>query len=406
MSNTNKTNQLYDQVMQLVDQSLAAVLKKDSATSSNQDMESAIASSRVLLEKMRDRTNKDIQELRELSEWDTFTIAFYGETNAGKSTLIETLRILLGDSDKLSTQQQFRDLAKDLRVDPENLASLELSIQKLQAQLADSQQHADQITQQLAGEERHQAASLDMLRATIEHKRKQLNFWQKLMRIFKKLDEEKALPEQELELVQLKARNRARLEAIATETGKIQAKLTAKTGEKVNVESAFARLVPLQDGSIIGNGRSDFTLQSHAYRFVAGGQQFQLIDVPGIEGDEKQVMNAIDSSVKKAHAVFYVTRNATPPGSGSDGQEGTIDKIKRQLGRQTEVQQKRHQPAGSARSDLDQPERCRRSGRHGQILGRFAGHRNLQGTCLRQRHARLSGGCHLSGSQQSPSQKP
>ena len=337
MSNTNKTNQLYDQVMQLVDQSLAAVLKKDSATSSNQDMESAIASSRVLLEKMRDRTNKDIQELRELSEWDTFTIAFYGETNAGKSTLIETLRILLGDSDKLSTQQQFRDLAKDLRVDPENLASLELSIQKLQAQLADSQQHADQITQQLAGEERHQAASLDMLRATIEHKRKQLNFWQKLMRIFKKLDEEKALPEQELELVQLKARNRARLEAIATETGKIQAKLTAKTGEKVNVESAFARLVPLQDGSIIGNGRSDFTLQSHAYRFVAGGQQFQLIDVPGIEGDEKQVMNAIDSSVKKAHAVFYVTRNATPPGSGSDGQEGTIDKIKRQLGRQTEV---------------------------------------------------------------------
>ena len=49
MSNTNKTNQLYDQVMQLVDQSLAAVLKKDSATSSNQDMESAIASSRVLL---------------------------------------------------------------------------------------------------------------------------------------------------------------------------------------------------------------------------------------------------------------------------------------------------------------------------------------------------------------------
>ena len=337
MSNTNKTNQLYDQVMQLVDQSLAAVLKKDSATSSNQDMESAIASSRVLLEKMRDRTNKDIQELRELSEWDTFTIAFYGETNAGKSTLIETLRILLGDSDKLSTQQQFRDLAKDLRVDPENLASLELSIQKLQAQLADSQQHADQITQQLAGEERHQAASLDMLRATIEHKRKQLNFWQKLMRIFKKLDEEKALPEQELELVQLKARNRARLEAIATETGKIQAKLTAKTGEKVNVESAFARLVPLQDGSIIGNGRSDFTLQSHSYRFVAGGQQFQLIDVPGIEGDEKQVMNAIDSSVKKAHAVFYVTRNATPPGSGSEGQEGTIDKIKRQLGKQTEV---------------------------------------------------------------------
>lgn len=337
MSNTSKTDQFYDQMTTLVDQALAEVLKKRSTTNGNQDLESAIAISRTLLEKMRDRTNEDIRELRELSEWDTFTIAFYGETNAGKSTLIETLRILLGDSDKLVAQQQFRDLAKDLRLDPESLASLELRIQKLQAQLADSQQHADQLTRQLSGEEQRQAAELDMLRATIEHKRKHLSFWQKLVRMFKKLDEEKALPERELALVQLKAGNQARREAIAAEPSKIQAELADRTGEKTNVESAFARLVPLQDGSIIGNGRSDFTLQSNSYCFVAGGQQFQLVDVPGIEGDEKQVMSAIDSSVKKAHAVFYVTRNATPPGSGSDGHEGTIDKIKRQLGKQTEV---------------------------------------------------------------------
>ena len=337
MSNTNKTDQFYDQVTTLVDQSLAAVLKKGSTTNGNQDIESAIANSRTLLEQMRDRTNKDIRELRELSEWDTFTIAFYGETNAGKSTLIETLRILLGDSEKLATQQKFRDLAMDLRVDSESLASLELSIQKLQAQLADSQQLANHLTEQLKREEQQQAVGLNVLRAAIEHKRKSQNLWQKLMRIFKKLDEEKALPERELALVQLKAGNQARLETIAAEPRKIQAELAAKTGEKAKVDSAFARLAPLQDGCIIGNGRSDFTLQSHSYRFVAGGQQFQLIDVPGIEGDEKQVMSAIDSSVKKAHAVFYVTRNATPPGSGSEGQEGTIDKIKRQLGKQTEV---------------------------------------------------------------------
>lgn len=337
MSNTTKTDQFYDKVTALVDQSLATVLKKDSVTNGNQDLESAIASSRSLLERMRDRTNEDIRELRELSEWDTFTIAFYGETNAGKSTLIETLRILLGDSDKLATQQQFRDLAKDLRLDPDSLASLDLSIQKLQAQLTDSQQHADQLARQLTNEEQQQTAGLDALQATIKHKRKSLNFWQKLVYMFKKLDEEQALPERELALTQLRARNQARLEAIAAEPHKIQVELTAKMDEKTNVERAFERLVPLQDGSIIGNGRSDFTLQSHSYRFAAGGQQYQLVDVPGIEGDEKQVMSAIDSSVKKAHAVFYVTRNATPPGSGSDGQEGTIDKIKRQLGKQTEV---------------------------------------------------------------------
>ena len=48
-------------------------------------------------------------------------------------------------------------------------------------------------------------------------------------------------------------------------------------------------------------------------------------------------MSTIEASVKTTHAVFYVTRTATPPGSGSEGQEGTIDKIKRQLGKQTEV---------------------------------------------------------------------
>lgn len=337
MSDTNKTDQLYGQVTALVDQSLEAVLKKGPTTNGNQDLESAIANSRTLLERMRDRTNEDIRELRELSEWDTFTIAFYGETNAGKSTLIETLRILLGDSEKLATQKQFRDLAKDLRVDPESLASIELSIQKLQAQLADSQQRADLLKRQLTVEEQQQATGLEMLRATIEHKRKHLNFWQKLMRMIRKLDEEKALEEQELTLMKLKADNQAKLDAIAAEPRKIQAELAVRTSDKAHLESAFARLVPLQDGCIIGNGRSDFTLQSHSYCFAAGDLQFQLVDVPGIEGDEKQVMSAIESSVKKAHAVFYVTRNATPPGSGSDGQEGTIDKIKRQLGKQTEV---------------------------------------------------------------------
>lgn len=337
MSNTNNTDKFYDEMTALVGQSLAEVLKQSSTTNGNQDLESAMANSRALLEKMRDRTNEDIRELRELSEWDTFTIAFYGETNAGKSTLIETLRILLGDSDKLATQQRFRDLTKELRVDPDSLAALDLSILRLQAQLAHSQQHAEQNARQLTAEELQQAADVAMLKATIEHKLKHLNLWQKLMRLFKKLDEEKALPERELELVRLKAGHQSKLEAIFSESHKVQAELNARTGEKANLESAFARLAPLQDGSIIGNGRSDFTLESHSYRFVVEGQQFKLVDVPGIEGDEKQVMSAIDSSVKKAHAVFYVTRNATPPGSGSDGQEGTVDKIKRQLGKQTEV---------------------------------------------------------------------
>ena len=46
------------------------------------------------------KLNTLITDLKNNSEWDAFTIAFYGETNAGKSTVIETLRILLGEKEK------------------------------------------------------------------------------------------------------------------------------------------------------------------------------------------------------------------------------------------------------------------------------------------------------------------
>ncbi|WP_314325427.1 hypothetical protein [Comamonas aquatica] len=337
MSNTNKMDHLYDQVTAFIEQSLGAVLQKSLSATGYADLESAVASSRTLLEKFRDKTNDDIRELRELSEWETFTIAFYGETNAGKSTLIETLRILLGDSEKLATQQQFQALAKELHIDAESIAALEKSVQQLQGQLTESQRNADSLAKQLLNEEIQQHARLTALIATIANKRKNLSIWQKLVYLFKKLDEEKALLAQEQALAQLKESQKAKLESIASEPIQIRTRLDACKSDLAKVESTFEKLIPLQDGCIIGNGRSDFTLQSHAYHFTAGGQKFQLVDVPGIEGDEKQVMSVIDTSVKKAHAVFYVTRNAAPPGSGSDGQEGTIDKIKRQLGKQTEV---------------------------------------------------------------------
>ncbi len=56
----------------------------------------------------------------------------------------------------------------------------------------------------------------------------------------------------------------------------------------------FKRLVgtdleKLQDGAIIGDGRSDFTLETRSYTLKHNNQSFVLLDVPGIEGDEKKV---------------------------------------------------------------------------------------------------------------------
>lgn len=52
---------------------------------------------------------ENISSLEKNSEWNTFTIAFYGETNAGKSTLIETLRILLHEHKKLDEHKSFEN---------------------------------------------------------------------------------------------------------------------------------------------------------------------------------------------------------------------------------------------------------------------------------------------------------
>ncbi len=93
----------------------------------------------------------------------------------------------------------------------------------------------------------------------------------------------------------------------------------------------------MQDGAIIGDGRSDFTKETKSYTMKYNDQSFVLLDVPGIEGDEKKVKQEISDATKKAHAIFYVTKTPTPPQKGEEGKEGTIEKIQKQLDSQTEV---------------------------------------------------------------------
>lgn len=52
------------------------------------------------LDEMQKQFTKELEELERNVEWDTFTIAFFGETNAGKSTIIESLRILFDEESR------------------------------------------------------------------------------------------------------------------------------------------------------------------------------------------------------------------------------------------------------------------------------------------------------------------
>ncbi|PUD36612.1 GTPase [Helicobacter pylori] len=170
---------------------------------------------------------KELESLKNNGEWENFTIAFYGETGAGKSTLIECLRMFFKEQSKVDQQERFKWLYSTYQNNYQD-------------------------------DERKKQAILNELHS-------------------------------------------------------------------------------LQDGTAIGDGRNDFTLETRSYTLKHGNKTFTLLDVPGIEGDEKRVIQQISNATQKAHAIFYVTKTPNPPQKGEEGKRGTIEKIQRQLDSQTEV---------------------------------------------------------------------
>ncbi|GAA7538334.1 hypothetical protein ckin32_13450 [Helicobacter pylori] len=110
----------------------------------------------------------------------------------------------------------------------------------------------------------------------------------------------------------------------------------------------------MQDGVIIGDGRSDFTLKTQSYPFQYNHQNFVLLDVPGIEGSEQKVIDQISNATQKAHAIFYVTKTPNPPQKREEGKRGTIEKIQKQLASQTEVWTIFNKPINSPRALKDE----------------------------------------------------
>ncbi len=190
-----------------------------------------------MFQKLERKSLKELESLKNNEEWENFTIAFYGETGAGKSTLIECLRIFFKEQSKVVQQERFK---------------------------------------RLYAEKNHRGSG-----------------------------------------------------------------------------HALLELKKLQDGAIIGDGRSDFTLKIKSYTLKHGNKTFTLLDVPGIEGDEKKVIQQISNATQKAHAIFYVTKKPTPPQKEEEKKEGTIEKIQKQLDSQTEVWTIFNKPINNSRAFKD-----------------------------------------------------
>lgn len=281
--------------------------------------------------------NQSIEELRQNAEWKTFTLAFYGETNAGKSTLIESLRILLKESSKMQQREQFRTLQKQLGVSESNLQELEQRIETLAGQLVQldgelstTAEHYDQQQTQL---DQHAAD----LRQRIETLKSSAGIIQRIVNLFRKLPEELDLQKAQQQARQLLTQREAELQGLQKRRGETRQQQEDTSSRHKTALIDLQHLEAFEDGGIIGDGRPDFTRETHPYTFEVAGQPFMILDVPGIEGEEAKVSEQISKAVKRAHAVFYVTGKAAPPQTGDEGRPGTLEKIKAHLSDQTEV---------------------------------------------------------------------
>ena len=103
---------IYDYLGQKVDevQSRLKQKNKDEEESETQAKELAYES----ISQCKMILDKNIDEYKKNQELDTYTIAFYGETNAGKSTLIETLRLFFKEKSKMEESEIFRSKLDNL----------------------------------------------------------------------------------------------------------------------------------------------------------------------------------------------------------------------------------------------------------------------------------------------------
>lgn len=343
------------------------------------------------LARVQSDINQSIDEFRQNAEWKKFNISFFGETNAGKSTIIDTLRILLGESTKIEQQKRFKEIETSLDLDAdkynqargdlldlgEQSENLSSELRTCAANITHKKSVFDEDEQTLikvySTKKELLMSEFDAkisqlsdkqngLLETIDYKKSKMSWWVKILYALKfiRLDEEKELGKllQEIQGVQsekntqfqaLNDEQQAKIQALEHEletyiaTKSLEIQKIEDSIQNINLNKAQLeawmrsfdeqknQLKPYADGEIMGDGRSDFTLDSTVYDFEINGYPVGIIDVPGIEGDEKKVEDEIVSSVQKTHAVLYVTaKNAVP-------NEGTVNRIKQYIGDQTEV---------------------------------------------------------------------
>lgn len=94
MLEKEKLNKLYSEVAEGLNDTLAQL---QGLRVEHEESKQHVMGMMDKLENIQKSFSDEIALLEDNAEWDKFTIAFFGETNAGKSTIIESLRIMFDE---------------------------------------------------------------------------------------------------------------------------------------------------------------------------------------------------------------------------------------------------------------------------------------------------------------------
>ncbi len=106
MSVNLQFNQMYSDVSTNIALAMADL---DAIHVDNEEGRKQLSNMMDKLRTMQSEFNNELEFLQHNAEWEKFTIAFFGETNAGKSTIIESLRILFNEESRRQLLQNNTD---------------------------------------------------------------------------------------------------------------------------------------------------------------------------------------------------------------------------------------------------------------------------------------------------------
>jgi hypothetical protein len=161
-------NQDFNRLYKDVSSSIAAAMRDISGINiEHKDGKQELSNMIERFRAIRARFDGELEQLEKHAEWDKFTLAFFGETNAGKSTIIESLRILFNeDSRRQLLAQNDQDLVKFEEVLTEHANQVRWGLNRVYAE------YAAEIT-----EIKHSAATLTGVLRAESSVRVRRNLW-------------------------------------------------------------------------------------------------------------------------------------------------------------------------------------------------------------------------------------